>query len=122
MARRRNPDYLNLALLGAIGVGLYVLYTTLKSAPAAISNAQQAAGSKVADWFDFLLPGTTTLPAGTTIVLGTDAEIPASAAQAVAKFTDTDNTAKYQFFYAGQTWRTTSTSPDDANAFYATAS
>lgn len=125
MAERSGVS-LNLVLLAGLGVGGYLLYRALTSAGSkAVAATQQAfsnTSSGVADVLETLFPhaiGNTVLAAGATILLGDGTEIPAASAQGVGAFTDTDNTVKFQFFYQGKMYRTTSGQPDSTNTYYA---
>jgi hypothetical protein len=126
MARRRNPDYVNLAVLAGIGVGAYVLYQWLtgagRAAATAVPAAFSSASSKLADVLETVFPhGNSTLLPTATILLSTGQEIPATAPSGVGAFTDIDGTQKFQFYYRGATWRTTSGTPDETNTYYAYA-
>lgn len=128
MRRRRNPDRTQWVLLAGLGVAAYFVYRylsgALSSAATAVSNTASATSSKIADIAEALLPhsvSTAALAPGATILLGNGQEIPVSAATGVGQFTDADGTLKFQFYYQGAIWRTTSSAPDDTNTYYATS-
>jgi hypothetical protein len=126
MRRRRNPDLGEWALVAGIGVAAYLLYKyvtgALSTVATAVSTAASATSSKIADVAEILLPHTIGAMVPTaTILLGTGAEIPVSAVSGVGQFTDLDGVTKFQFYYAGQIWRTTGSTPDETNTYYATS-
>jgi hypothetical protein len=126
MRRRRNPDYLNWAMLAGIAVGAYVLYQWLtsagKAATTAVPRAFSSASSGLADVLETIFPhGNSTLLPTATILLANGQEIPATAPSGVGAFTDVDGTQKFQFYFNGATYRTTTGTPDETNTYYAYA-
>lgn len=127
--RRRNPalsDVNTLLILGGVGVVIYMLYRVYgagKSVVAAAGQAQQAAGSKVADILEYIFPHAVKLgqfAPNSTIVLPDQTEITSDLASGVGQFTATDGTQQIQFVFGGQTYRTAA-SPDETNTYYAFA-
>lgn len=124
--RRRNPDTNTYLMLGLMAAAGYVFYNFLWKPGTAVASAVgqgfSTTSSGIANVLESLFPhASATFVPGSSIVLATGQEIPLNAIDpaSVGSFTDTDNTVKIQFFYAGKNWRTTSVLPDDTNTYYA---
>jgi hypothetical protein len=111
-----------LMTVGVLGLAAYLVYKVsqgfakVPTPGEALTSAQSGVTSLLETFFP---QGNAQLDPNATIVLSTGEEIPASTPKGVGQFTDTDNTQKFQFFYAGRTWRTTSAQPDDTRTYYA---